>query len=48
MEVQTKKPKQHNKEHGEVLALIKAKCDEHVITLGIVDPLGMFKIVVVK
>jgi hypothetical protein len=37
LEVQTKKPRQFNWEHGEVLVLMKAKCDQHVTSLDRFD-----------
>jgi hypothetical protein len=37
LEVQTRKPKQSNWEHGEVLVLMKAKCDQLVTSLDRFD-----------
>jgi hypothetical protein len=33
-----KKPRQPNWEHGEFLALVKVKHDEHIIALAKIDP----------
>jgi hypothetical protein len=38
LEVHTRKPQQPNWEQGEIMALIKAKRDEHVVVLDKVDP----------
>ncbi len=43
VEVQTKKPKQPNWEHGEILALVKAKRDEHIATMDKVNLCDQFK-----
>ncbi len=48
MEVQSRKPRQPNWEHKEMLALIKAKCDEHIAMLNTVEPQKQFEIVITK
>jgi hypothetical protein len=48
VEVQTKKPKLPNWEHGEILALVKVKRDEHIATLNKVNPRDQFKTTIVK
>jgi hypothetical protein len=42
------KPRQPNWEHKEMLAFIKAKCDQHIAMLKKVEPQKHFEIVITK